>query len=314
MNTKNLRISPFLIPIIMLLHMIALTGCNMDIDSEPQHLLVDNTHGYYFDVYTDSAKDKDRLGIIELREYNDEIFFKVENAGQQRQFSVQIYIDCKQVPIKINNTEYDTYLIDASENFAQEFAFQLAEPMDTEYNHSLVAILTAGSDLLTNEVDFEMSDSYSIAIDHLLSFDENNSMIQSEYEMEETKIVTEYQSSGLLLNTDTIHFERTIPNRELQVSVHEKIALQYQTGGYEDCEEVAIIITIGSEQAKLNNQEYILCKVDNGELVRGILNINAPHQEGNYEVMSWVIKDPFDFDKSERLPLDSSYRFTLNVE
>ena len=90
-----------------------------------------------------------------------------------------------------------------------------------------------------------------------------------------------------------------MPDRELKLQAGEEFSLQYQVGGYEDCEEVAVIITIGSDQCDINNQDYILCEVEGGELVRGIANINAPQQVGEYEIMGWVIKDPFDADKTE---------------
>lgn len=300
------------------MQIIALTGCNNSRIREEndgvQHLVSENTRGYYFDLYTAKSKNLERKGIIELQEYNDDMLFRVENGGQQRQFSVQVFIDCRQVPIKIDGTEYNTFFIDAPENFGRDFTFQLAEPIDTNYNHSLLAILTAGTDVLTNEVNFEMSNNYSIAIDHMLSFGRDNAMAQSEYNIEKTETVTGYQAAGLLLNTDTREYKRTMPGRELKLPAGEKFSLQYQVGGYEDCEEVAVIITIGLEQSNINNQDYILCEVENGELVRGIVNINAPQQEGEYEIMGWVIKDPFDADKTEYRPLDSSYRFTLNVE
>ena len=187
--------------------MVALTGCNnsrtSEKDNEVQHLVSENTRGYYFDLYTTKSKNQERKGIIELHEYNDDMFFRIENGGQQRQFSMQVFIDCRQVPIKVNGTEYDTFFIDAPENFGRDFTFQLAEPIDTDYNHSLLAILTAGTDVLTNEVNFKMSNSYSIAIDHVLSFEKDNAMTQPKYNIEKTETVTGYQATGLLLNTDT---------------------------------------------------------------------------------------------------------------
>ena len=300
MSTK-IRISQFCILMISLMQIIILTGCNntgiQGKDDGIQHLVNENTYGYYFDLYTTKSKDQERNGIIELQEYNDDIFFRVENEGQQRQFSVQVFIDCRQVPIKIDGTEYDTFFIDAPENFGHNFTFQLTEPIDTNYNHSLIAILTAGTDVLTNEVNYKLSNNYSIAIDHVLSFGQDNPMVQPEYNIEKTETVTGYQATGLLLNTDIEDYKRTMPDRELKLSSGEEFSLQYQVGGYEDCKEVAVIITVGSEQVDINNQDYILCEVDNGELVRGIANLDAPKQAGQYEIMGWVVKEPFNADK-----------------
>ncbi|WP_242652585.1 hypothetical protein [Desulfofarcimen acetoxidans] len=284
-----------------------------DKDEGLSHIYSENTYGYYFDFYTADSKDKDRNGTITLNAYDDDMFFEVENSGTERELSLQIFVDYKQVPIILDDVEYDTFIIQADENFSEAYQFKLATPVDTSINHTLLAILTAGSNIYTSLADFKMSNHYSIALDHVLVFAPNNSLYQANTSVEETQVVTEYQSSGLFLNSDINGRGRKL-TREITVNAGEEFQLQYQTGGYEDCEEVAIIITMGLEQVQINNQDFILCKVENGELVSGIATLKAPEEAGLYEIMGWVVKNPFDADKSEYLPLDAMHRFTLNVE
>lgn len=290
-------------------------GCSSAQDSFDHTQPDDNTYSYYyFDVFTSASKDNWRNGVIELQDCNEDIYFQVENVGKKRQFAVQIFMDCRLTPIIIDGIEYETFIIDADEEMSNIYSFRLAEPLDTSMNHSMLAILIAGSDIYTNQVEFDLTDQYSIALDHILLFGEDLPMAQADYDYEKTELVTEYQSTGLLLNTDIENHTRAVPEREIIVQQGEEVSLQYQVGGFEDCKEVAVIITVGLKQAKINSQDYILCKVNDGDLVRGVVNLNAPVKAGSYEIMGWVVEEPFDTDKSEYVPSRASIRFALTVQ
>lgn len=282
--------------------------------SSLEHIQSGYTNSYYFDVFTLTSKDKARNGIIELQNYDDDIYFQIENAGQEKQFAVQIYIDCKLASIIIDDIKCETFIINSEDVASEVYSFKLAEPLDTNVNHSMLAVLIAGSNIYTKNVEFDVTNQYSIALDHILQFGEDLPMAQSNYSYEEVSLVTEYQSTGLLLNTDIENNTRIIPERELIVHPGEDFSLQYQVGGYQDCETVAIIITIGLKQAQINNQDYILCQINNGELVHGVANLKAPTEVGEYEIMGWVIKNPFDMNKGNYFPLDAAHRFTLTVK
>ena len=314
MNTDfKKQIAPWLLLSVLFLTMI--TSCSSTPTTTQGNLEhIQTGYSYYFDVFTPASKDSPRNGIIELQDYDDDIYFQIENAGQKRQFAVQIFIDCRLTPVIINGIEYETFIIDSDEILSEVYSFKLAEPLDTNKNHSMLAILIAGTDIYTNHVEFAMTNQYSIALDHILMFGEDLPMAQADYDYEKVELVTEYQSTGLLLNSDIENNTRAIPEREMILHQGEEFSLQYQVGGYPDCEEVAVIITIGLKQAKINNQDYILCQVKDGELVHGVANLTAPAEAGEYEIMGWVIKEPFDTDKSEYFPLDASHRFTLTVE
>ncbi len=311
---KNFKNCIMLCILVSLFLMIAGCSSASPVQSDFEHIDPGYTNSYYFDVFTPASKDSPRTGIIELQSYDDDIYFQIENAGQERELAIQIFIGCRLTPIIIDNVEYETFLIDSKEILSETYSFKLAKPLDTSKNHSMLAILIAGSDIYTNQVEFEMTNQYSIALDHVLMFGEDLPMAQSDYGYEEVGLVTEYQSAGLLLNTDIENNSRAIPEREIIVHPEEEFSLQYQVGGYQDCDEVAVIITVGLEQAKINNQDYILCKVREGELIHGTAGLKAPAEAGEYEIMGWVIKNPFDTDKTEYFPLDAAYRFTLTVK
>lgn len=291
---------------------VTIAGCAQN-DGSVEHIVSENSTGYYFDVYSSESKDDTRNGVIKLQSSDDALYFEIENSGQERQFSVQVYLDYQQIPFIVNETEYTTYLVDASSQTSKTYEFHLANSIDDKYNHSLLVILTAGSDVLTNKVDYEMTDQYSIALNHVLSFDKKLPLFSANYAYEKSNVISE-QSTGLLLNSDLKSRSRAIPQRELRVKRNETFSLQYQVGGYTDCDEVAVVITIGLDQVQINDQDYLLCQTKGGSLVQGIATFTAPENAGEYELMGWVIKKPFNVDENEYIPLDSAYRFTLVVE
>ena len=207
-----------------------LSGCNSE-QTNLDHIVVDNTHGYYFDVYTAESKYQPRNSILEMSSFDDELFFEIQNSAQERQFAVKVLVDYEQVQFIVDGIERNTYLLDAEANITKICGFRLAEPLDTAYNHTLTVILIAGSDILTNKTDFEMSDHYSLSYNYLLQFGDSIPIFQSGQLPAETELVTEYQSEGLLFNTETENRSRVIPDRELIAMPGDTIHLQYQVGG-----------------------------------------------------------------------------------
>lgn len=104
--------------------LIFITGCRREENTNGlvymegmEHLLAWNEYGYYFDVYSETTKDKVRDGIINMGKSSDDLYIMVESAGQERKIAIQIFIDYVQVPIIVDGKEYFTYMIDADDSF-----------------------------------------------------------------------------------------------------------------------------------------------------------------------------------------------------
>lgn len=290
-----------------------LVGCSNNELTTNTKELNSSTSNFYFDVYTKASENEVRDGVIGLKTLDDSIFFEIRNSGLKRQFSVQMFLDYQQIDFMIEGTMHNTFLFDASGEASEVFEFHLPDSIDTNYNHSLLAILTIDSDIYSSDDATGRHEFYSIPLNYLLSFDENAPFIKSPYDVEETVLASE-ESAGLLMNSDIENRSRLKPERELYVEKGEEYSMQYQVGGYENCDTVAIITTVGLEQAEINGQPYILCNTENGNLVSGIASYVAPMKPGKYEIMSWVVKNPLSLDKNEFRPLNASVRFTLIVE
>lgn len=278
-----------------------------------KHLYSFNTYGYYFDIYSNVSKEKERNGTIEVKE-NDDLYFMIENAGQKRKFAIQIFIDYVQVPIKINGKEYYTFYVEADENFSKEYKFNFIEKIDYSIDHKMMAIMTASSDLHAKDIEGKYpTNEYSIAYDIVLSSNKENKLSIDETQYD--KVYNEYKDSwyGLIINDDIKNLTRKIPSKEIKVKAGEKFDLQYQVGGYTDCEESIIVVSLGMEQILINNQYFVKCQTKNKNIVSGIITITAPKEEGLYELTGWVIKNPFLEGNNDYTPLDATYRVTINV-
>ena len=69
--------------------LIFITGCRREENTNGlvymegmEHLLAWNEYGYYFDVYSETTKDKVRDGIINMGKSSDDLYIMVESAGQ----------------------------------------------------------------------------------------------------------------------------------------------------------------------------------------------------------------------------------------
>lgn len=316
------RIGIFVISFFLL---ILFGGCQLKEDTKKydnkmegmEHLYANNEYGYYFDIYSEISKNKERNGIINIENSSDNLYMKVENAGKKRKMAIQIFIDYVQVPILIDDQEYFTYIIDADDKFSEELCFKLSNEIDESINHKIMAIMTASADI--NEIhrdDKRTSNAYSIAYDMILELDSNDKqvlMTDKTYDYEEARYIYRDMWEGLIINSDLEEFKRKLPQKSIEVKPNEEIELQYHVGGYSDCQEVLIILSLDMKQIEANAQKYLKCNVADGEIHNGILKINAPDEAGLYDLTGWVIKDPFSESAPQYFPLSAMPRFTINV-
>lgn len=302
---------------------IALTGCQSDTNSDGaqkmegmEHLVEGNEYGYYFDIYSDISKGQVKDGFIAMEHSTDNLYFSVENAGEPRKMAVQIFIDYIQVPIVIEGEEYVTFFIDADESFSQEYSFVIGQEIDESVDHKIMAVLTASADRNAKDLggDYTVNE-YSIAYDEILDLkgNEDQTISDSTYDYEEPGESYEAMWYGLIINDDIKEFKRSLPPKEITAEAGAEIELQYHVGGYEDCQEVLMLLSLDMQQIQMNDQDYFRCKVEKGEIVSDTFTIKAPSEPGAYDLTGWVIKDPFSQEAPEFFPLDAAYRFTVNV-
>lgn len=301
--------------------MVTLCACGqkqatLENTAEPQkmegmeHLLEYNTMGYFFGVYPELSK-----GRIELDSWSDTMQFRVESAGDNREFAVMFFLDYEQIPICIDGKDYEQYYINVAGNYSRVFDFQLAEKPDTDKIHKLTGILVSYSDVLMAEQDdIEFSTHDSIILNYELVIDKAEDYMTVSCESIYPEMLYDSQGSGIIVNCRTDELRSYIPDKEIRVKSGDTLTLQYHAGAFQE-NTFVMFVTAGYEQMLLNGKEYLFFQdLPTMQLAAGYLEMQVPDEPGSYEVIAYVIPQPFkEGSVSEEISSDS-YRFTLVVE
>lgn len=312
MNRKRLKIVAAVGVLVAVISIFSLVRImRQTSDAARSHISSDNLTGYYFDVYTADMMEQPRSGQLHYSDNDAPLGFTVANASQARQFAVQFFLDYQLTPIEIDGTVCETFLIDAGAGFSQDYTFDFAQKIDTTKNHKLLAILTAGSDISTAAVDFELSNHYSLAFDFTLLCEGANTLALHALPNQPADPVTEYDSAGLLVNIDTHGRSRAVA-REVFASKGETLTLQIQANNTGQSEQAGVVLTCGLQQLSMNGEPMIAYSMAEG-LISGIVEVTVPQTPGSYEIMAWLIPSPCE-QTNDYLPLEAAYRFTLTVK
>lgn len=275
-----------------------------------EHLVEGNTMGYYFSVYPEETK-----GELRLEQWDDPMNFMVESAGVERQFAIYFLCDYQQIPIMIDGVSYDQFYIGANGNYSGEYSFSLAEEPEPGKIHKLTAIMTAYSDvLMADQEELLVSTKDSIILNFNLYIGDAQEMVSFETEKTDADILYDSAGSGIILNTYTDELVSKIPAKEVFVKSGEPLTIQYHAGAFEN-NDFLIFITAGYEQMKLNGQSYLyFSDLPSKQLAAGYCQMETPKEPGQYEVMGYVIPEPFLETGVSLQHANESYRFTLTVE
>lgn len=108
----------------------------------------------------------------------------------------------------------------------------------------------------------------------------------------------------------------SVPEKNLQVQPNEKVNLMYNISNIES-NLALMILTVGFEQAKIDDKYYEVIELNESNSVfNDSFDFVAPSEAGKYEVIAYLIYDPFKTMKSTSLSnstVGHSYRFTLEV-
>ena len=108
-------------------------------------------------------------------------------------------------------------------------------------------------------------------------------------------------------------YDLNVPNKEIIAQKNERKDFVYHVGGYDDCTEALVILCMGMEQVDVNQQKYMLFKLEKGKIQDGLVTITMPDEQGCYDLTGWIIKNPFSEEKTEINSVSDTWRFTINV-
>ncbi|MDO4261943.1 MAG: hypothetical protein Q4C82_07680 [Eubacteriales bacterium] len=215
--------------------------------------------------------------------------------------------------MEINGSVCQTFYVDG--NDSGEYSFSLGREPEEGQIHKLTAIMTAYSDVLTadqDDVPFSTKDSIILNFDLIIGDAKDMTTFSHKAETEEELYDT--QGSGIVINTFTDEIASKVPQKEVHVNAGEELTLQYHAGGYTE-NDFLIFVTAGYEQMRLNGENYLYFEhLPSRKMAAGFCQMSTPDTPGRYEVMGYVIPDPFSDSGVSDEHADESYRFTLVVE
>lgn len=277
---------------------------------EEDHLV--GGEGFYFNVFTEKTKNEEKNGVFENVNKETIFYASVQNSGKNRQVQLKAYLDYKEIPIQINNdlkTNHDLFLKDG-ENLA--IPFTIPKGLEDNKNHKLLISLLVGTDTHESITKYETT-GYAISYDFFLknSNDMKVAAVNNNYQ-KTTNIDSTY--SGLVINEqfDSNDNRVKLPPSKITKAPEEPFKLAYRLGHIDQAENFLLLVTIGWSQSNINNEKYLLLEVEKEKLGYGVINLIAPKEKGLYEITALVVPNP---DKANPfIPLENSYRFTLQVE
>lgn len=304
--------------------------------SSDWELINDNYFEGYDTVYTVGVSNRNsdaelnsnqQLAVTDLSEpFN----FYFKNEGKDRKMVMTVYYNYEQVDFKLNLDENYTnqYVFDVKDGEVIEETLYLDSKINVnDCMNKLMISFVSGYDTHQSDLDTYPTNEYGITTIYDLfftnNFEEGNDKVDaaSSEPIIPKNVFQDFVSEPLIINMDyenKLQNQKliSVPEKNLQVQPNEKVNLMYNISNSES-NLALMILTVGFEQVKINNKYYEVIELNESNSVfNDSFDFVAPSEVGKYEVIAYLIYDPFKTMKSTSLfnsTVGHSYRFTLEV-
>ena len=275
----------------------------------------------YFKINVVNGNEKRGEGIapkaIQLGDEN-ELKIVIESVVKNtdtRKMALQILVDYIQVPFVVDGKVYDTYYIEAEDNFSLTKQIQLAADLDRTVDHKIVIMLI--NDLQVHAADSKIPilASASVSNQLLVCDEEKNELIRPDQEYE--AVIDQYEEEffGIFLTQDANGDKKEIPQRIVYAKPGQTVKVYYHLGGFTDSSEVLVFLNVGETQTKINGKDFLLFQTQSPtQILYGEFELTAPLEEGQYEVSAWAVSNPYGEISEIIQAVIGSPRFTLSVK
>lgn len=272
-------------------------------------------------------KNNQQLAVTNLSEpFN----FYFRNQGKDRKMVMTVYYNYEQIDFKLNLEDDYTnqYVFDIKDGELIEETLYLDSTIEmNECMNKLMISFTSGYDTHQSDLDTYPTNEYGITTIYDLfftnNFEEGNDKVDaaSSEPIIPKNVFQDFVSEPLIINMDyenKLQNQKliSVPEKNLQVQPNEKVNLMYNISNSES-NLALMILTVGFEQVKINNKYYEVIELNESNSVfNDSFDFVAPSEVGKYEVIAYLIYDPFKTMKSTSLfnsTVGHSYRFTLEV-
>lgn len=284
---------------------------------------------YLIDASTKNSTDEFKENNL-LYVPNDEVikisYGNFDESGGNNNIVMKVFYDYKTIDFKLADT--DTYV--SEHTFDLESGKKIDIPIlldedSIEFDqniHKLLVTFTTGYHQNVSDFD-SVTDEYGIdaVYDVIHNLDYQNKTMPYSYDYLLPEDNFEQSYSKLIFNTD---YENVTPNSEfggilnptpsLNVKRSSDLDLMYNLEK-NGSDNALLIMTLNFAQVNINDKYAELIKLDGKEgTANGKISINVPDTPGKYEVIGYVVHNPFDKYSGDSNMTYPSYRFTLIVE
>lgn len=256
---------------------------------------------------------------IPTKEHEFNIVF-TNNTDNKNTFMLLTYLDYKQSSFEVDlQDDYNDYYVfsaDPREEIVIPISFKENEIISS---NMLFFSVIAGIDKHASELG-DSSLYYSVSSRYSFKNEEINTDMDSSYSNSIPFIESPF--SGILLTPDIVNpDEIALPPLEVISSKGDSLDLALRAGGHENTEDYIVWVIIDGKQVFLETDEqrspYLEFSIPEGHHAIQRLLIEPPEKHGHYDVMAFLVTNPwakFDTESDMKFVVDTSYRFTLQLE
>lgn len=290
-----------------------------------------NTHAdfktsYYIDSYNkNSSDDLKSQDLIYISDPTAPIYFEYAQVGSSTQVIMNLYYDYKPISFQVADKEYsDKYIFDIKDGNKVKIPVYIKRQAekDDKKIHKLLVTFASAPDQNASQYSLP-TDFFGINAVYDVVYTKNyKNEVFSENDSSDDIIPENNFSENLgdlILNTDYKNKEQNTNGGILKPPVsleHKKgtplkLMYNFEKMGSREC---LLLITLNFSPVKINGSDYQIVKLDGEKgTANGQVEVSTSGQSGLYEVVGYIIHDPFRKQQSADNIIKNSYRFTLDL-
>lgn len=304
--------------------------------TEPQERIesskFDNKHGfknsYYIDVYNNNSNEQYKpQNLLLISDVSEPIYTEFAQIGSGGKVVMNVYYDYNRIAFKVPDQDFAeeyTFMIEDGDKLKIPVSFKREDLVADDKIHKLLITFTSAPDKHALAYDlptnfFGMNGLYDV----VYSSDFNNEVYKDDSKITLVTPTEHFAEKyeDLIMNTDYKNKEQRSrggilkPNVRIDSQRGAPLKLMYNINKYQS-DNCLLIVTVGFEPAVINGRgKYQVIQFDGTDgTANGEIEIATPNEPGSYEVIGYVVPDPFLKQHGAENIIKTSYRFTLVVK
>ncbi|MCM3216789.1 hypothetical protein WKH57_24975 [Niallia taxi] len=254
----------------------------------------------------------------------DTLYLNFKNNYIDGEFLFTLFYDYKQIDFKIKDLDYKgNYKFKLKKGEQISIPFKLPEEINTdEFIHKLLASVVIAPN--SHEKDLKLnSDFYGMVMDYEINYQQiktDNSIARPNLNdiTTNTQLIDLEFGSAVMLNQD---FNKNTnmakyPPHAITTNKGTNLKLAYRAGTTYEAQQYLLMVLVDWKQANINNESFQLINIEKLNKVGfGTLNLQVPNKTGEYEVVAFLIPNPFEQKTNDYYyDIATSTRFTLDAK